>query len=75
MWIAWTALGIVSAVVVAILLVRARRPAEPKRLRQPDIESADHGKLPEPGSDDSPHRSDGRLMPGSQEYRNRQGKP
>ena len=75
MWIAWTALGIVAAVVVAVLLVTARRPSQPKRLRQPDIESADHGDLPEPGSDEVPHRSDGRLMPGSEEYRNRQGKP
>jgi hypothetical protein len=73
MWIAWTAFGIVSAVVVVMLVVRARRPATPKRLRQPDIEGVDHGKLPEPGSDEIPHRSDGRLMPGSEEYRNRQG--
>jgi hypothetical protein len=75
MWIVWTALGIVSAVVVVVLVARARRPATPKRLRQPDIESVDHGDLPQPGTDEVPHRSDGRLMPGSEEYRNRQGKP
>ncbi len=75
MWIVWTALGIVSAVVIVILLMRTRRPATPKRLRQPDTEGADHGDLPEPGSDEVPHRRDGRPMPGSEEYRNRQGKP
>jgi hypothetical protein len=75
MWIAWTALGVVAAVVIAVLLVTARRPSSPDRLRQPDIESADHGSLPDPGSDDVPRRDDGRLMPGSEEYRNRQGKP
>lgn len=75
MWIAWTALGLVAAVVIAALLANARRPSRPKRLRQPDIESVDHGALPEPGSDDVPQRNDGRLMPGSEEYRNRQGKP
>jgi hypothetical protein len=74
MWIVWTALGIVAAVVIAVLLLNARRPTSPKRLRQPDIESADHGHLPTPGSDDVPERRDGRLMPGSEEYRNRQGK-
>jgi hypothetical protein len=75
MWIVWTALGIVSAVVVVMLVVRTRRPATPKRLRQPDIESVDHGDLPEPGSEEVPRRNDGRLMPGSEQYRNRQGKP
>jgi hypothetical protein len=61
-------------VIIAALLLRARPAAAPKRLRQPDLESAEHGELPEPGSDDVPRRGDGRLMPGSQEYRNRQGK-
>jgi hypothetical protein len=75
MWIVWTALGIVSAAVVVMLLVNARRPATPKRLRQPDTEGVDHGALADPGSDEVPRRSDGRLMPGSEEYRNRQGKP
>jgi hypothetical protein len=75
MWIAWTALGVVAAVVIAVLLLNARRPSSPKRLRQPDTESVDHGELPDPGSDDVPRRADGHLMPGSEEYRNRQGKP
>jgi hypothetical protein len=75
MWIVWTGLGIVSAVVIAVLVVSARRPSTPKRLRQPDLAGSDHGELPEPGSDEVPHRSDGTVMPGSEEYRNRQGKP
>ncbi len=75
MWIVWTALGIVSAVVVVMLLMAARRPSQPKRLRQPDVEGADHGHLPDPGTDDVAHLRDGSVMPGSEEYRNRQGKP
>jgi hypothetical protein len=74
MWIVWTALGIVSAVIIALLVFNTRRPPSPKRLRQPDIESTAHGDLPEPGSDETAHRADGRPMPGSEEYRNRRGK-
>lgn len=75
MWIVWTLLGIVSVAVIVVLLTTGRRPSTPKRLRQPDVAGADHGELPDPGSGDVAHRSDGRVMPGSEEYRNRQGKP
>ncbi len=75
MWIVWTVFGIVSVLVIVALRVAARPPSTPARLRQPDVESADHGALPDPRSDEAPIRHDGRLMPGSEEYRNRQGKP
>jgi hypothetical protein len=78
MWIAWLVFGVVSALVIVAALSLRRRPTRPKRTRQPPVASPEHGRLPDPRRDDDgddvAHRPDGSLMPGSEEYRNRQGR-
>jgi hypothetical protein len=74
MWIAWVVFGIVSAGIIVVALAARRRPARPKRLHQDPIADPAHGHLPEPGTDEPARRRDGSLMPGSEEYRNRQGR-
>jgi hypothetical protein len=74
MWIAWVVFGVVSAGIIAAALVVRRRRTRPKRLAQDAVADPARGHLPEPGTDDTARRPDGSLMPGSEEYRNRQGR-
>jgi len=74
-WTIVTILGIFAAVVIAMMIARSRRPRPTDPHRQPPVESAAHGDLPEPGSDESARRPDGSPMPGSKEDRHRHGKP
>jgi hypothetical protein len=75
MWTMTVVIGLLAAAVVVALLVSSRRPRPADPHAQPPTEQASGESLPEPGSDEVARRPDGSLMPGSEEYRNRRGKP
>lgn len=60
------------------MALRARPRTRPARLSQPPVEQLpvdDPGGAPRPPVEIEGRRPDGSPVPGSQEYRNRQGKP
>lgn len=74
MWIVFVVFGIVAVVVVLTMSAIGRKPEPTDPADQPPTEEA-HGRMPRPGDDTVARRPDGTLMPGSEEYRNRDGKP
>ena len=74
MWILWIVFGVVSAGAIGVARTVRRRPARPKRLRQETVVDPDDRHFPEPGTDQPARRPDGSPVPGSEEYRNRQGR-
>jgi hypothetical protein len=74
MWIVLSALGVVAAIVIAVMFAAKRRPRVPKRVRQPTQTQMTDMELPDPGSGRSAHRPDGSPVPGSQEDRREHGR-
>ena len=74
MWTITILVGLVAAAIIAVAVAVSRRPAPPDPHEQPPVEAATTGSLPDPGSHETARRHDGTLMPGSEEYRNRQGR-
>ncbi len=73
-WTIITILGIIAAVVIAVVLAKSRPPRRTDPHVQPPVEDATHGELPDPGTDEVPRRPDGSVMPGSEQHRNRRGR-
>lgn len=67
MWIAWMIVGIVA--VVVIIAVRAALVGRrSEHGRQPEVLDPERADFPAPG-EPSPHRPDGRPVPGSRDDR------
>lgn len=74
MWTVFLVFGVGAVVVVLVMLAISKKPQPKDPTDQPPTEEA-HGRIPRPGDDTVARRPDGTLMPGSEEYRNRDGKP
>jgi len=74
MWTLVTIMGIVAAAVIAVARFVQRSPSQPKRLRQETVVDPNADDFPDPGSDETPRRPDGSIVPGSEPHRHRHGR-
>ncbi len=73
MWTFIVVISVIATVAVIGYRLAASPPTRPDPDEQPvDIEPAP-GEYPDVADDETATRRDGRLMPGSEEYRNRDG--